>query len=59
MCRPVLVGEEPVGETLRARKRVVAVVQGAEQGKASGRDLDRAEARGNIVQTNLSAIRCN
>ena len=34
MRRPVLVREEPVGETLRGRKRVVAVVQGAEQGKA-------------------------
>lgn len=35
MFRPVFVGEEPVGETLRGRKRVVAVVQGPEQRKAS------------------------
>ena len=35
MCVPVLVREEPVGETLRGRKRIVTVVQCAEQGKAS------------------------
>lgn len=29
MCRPVFVGKEPGGETLRGRKRVVAVVQEA------------------------------
>jgi hypothetical protein len=40
MCRPVLIGEEPVGKTLRKRKRVLAVVQRAEQRKASRRDLD-------------------
>ena len=57
MCRPVLVGEEPVGETLRARKRVVTVVQRAEQGKACGRNLDRAERRSGAVQANRSTVR--
>jgi len=56
MCRPVFVGKEPGGETLRGRKRVVAVVQRAEQGKARGGDLDRAEGRCTPVQAHFSTI---
>lgn len=56
MRRPVLVGEEPVRKTLCGGKRVVAVVQRAEQGKASGGDLDRAKGRCTPVQAHLCTI---
>lgn len=52
----VFVGEEPIGKTLRGRKRVVTVIQRAEHGKACGRDLGRAERRNGSVGADVPAV---